>query len=51
MGLVSIVVYRQQRVDFIPTALMAALGEKLGMDPWIIQPPCCGSGQEPFFSE
>jgi hypothetical protein len=26
------------------------LREKLGMDPWIGQPSCCGLGRKPFFS-
>jgi hypothetical protein len=34
---------------FTPTALMAGSGEKLGTDPWIGQPSCCGFCQEPFF--
>jgi hypothetical protein len=29
---------------------MAGLGEKLGTDPWIGQPACCGLYREPFFS-
>jgi hypothetical protein len=29
---------------------MVVLGEKLGIDPWIGQPSCCGLGWEPFFS-
>jgi hypothetical protein len=29
---------------------MAILGEKLGTDPRICQPACCGLGWEPFFS-
>jgi hypothetical protein len=29
---------------------MAALGEKLGTDPRIGQPVCCGLCREPFFS-
>jgi hypothetical protein len=29
---------------------MAASGEKLGTDPWIGQPACCGLCQEHFFS-
>jgi hypothetical protein len=37
-------------LGFTPTALMAAMGEKLGMNPRIGQPTCCGSGWEPFFS-
>jgi hypothetical protein len=28
---------------------MIVMGGKLGMDPWIGQPACRGSGQEPFF--
>jgi hypothetical protein len=36
--------------DFTPTASMVGLGEKLGTDPRIGQPSCCGLGQEPFFS-
>jgi hypothetical protein len=32
------------------TASMAVVGEKLGMDPRIGQPVCCGLGREPFFS-
>jgi hypothetical protein len=35
---------------FIPTASMAGSGEKLGTDPWIDQPLCCGLCREPFFS-
>jgi hypothetical protein len=35
---------------FTPTASMAGLGEKLGTDPWIGQPSCCGLCWEPFFS-
>jgi hypothetical protein len=35
---------------FTPTASMAILGEKLGTDPRICQPACCGLGWEPFFS-
>jgi hypothetical protein len=33
-----------------PTASLAVMGEKLGMDPRTSQPSCCGLGQEPFFS-
>jgi hypothetical protein len=29
---------------------MTAMGGKLGMDPWISQLACYGSGREPFFS-
>jgi hypothetical protein len=35
---------------FTPTASMAFYGEKLGTDPWIGQPVCCGLFLEPFFS-
>jgi hypothetical protein len=28
---------------------MAGLGEKLGKNPWIGQPSCCGLCREPFF--
>jgi hypothetical protein len=35
---------------FTPTASMSVLGEKLGMDPQIGQPACCGLYREPFFS-
>jgi hypothetical protein len=34
----------------MPPASLAGLGEKLGTDPWIGQPACCGLCQEPFFS-
>jgi hypothetical protein len=33
-----------------PTASLAVMGEKLGMDSRTDQPVCCGLGQEPFFS-
>jgi hypothetical protein len=35
--------------DFTPTASMAGSGEKLGMNPQIGQPLCCGLYREPFF--
>jgi hypothetical protein len=35
---------------FTPTASMADSREKLGTDPLIGQPACCGLCQEPFFS-
>jgi hypothetical protein len=38
-------------LNFTPTISMVVIGEKLGMDPWIGQPVCCGSGREPFLSE
>jgi hypothetical protein len=50
MCLASLVVDCQQKIDFAPTASMVALGEKLGMNPWIGQLSCCGLGREPFFS-
>jgi hypothetical protein len=31
------------------TASMAGSEEKLGTDPWISQPSCCGLCREPFF--
>jgi hypothetical protein len=36
--------------NFTPCALVTTLGEKLGTDPWIGQPACCGLCQKPFFS-
>jgi hypothetical protein len=35
---------------FTPTPSMAGLGEKLGTDPRISQPLCCGLCREPLFS-
>jgi hypothetical protein len=35
---------------FTLTASMAALGLKLGTNPWIGQPACCALCREPFFS-
>jgi hypothetical protein len=32
------------------TALLVGSEEKLGTDPWIGQPVCCGLCREPFFS-
>jgi hypothetical protein len=40
----------EQVLNALIIASMAILGEKLGMDPWIDQPACCGLCQEPFFS-
>jgi hypothetical protein len=34
----------------MPPASLAGLGEKLGTDPRIGQPACCGLCREPFFS-
>jgi hypothetical protein len=34
----------------MPPALLAGSGEKLGTDPWISQPACCGLCRGPFFS-
>jgi hypothetical protein len=36
---------------FTPTASMSSSGEKLGTDPRIGQPSCCGLCQEPFSQE
>jgi hypothetical protein len=36
--------------DFILTASLVALREKVGMDPWICQSSCCRLAQKPFFS-
>jgi hypothetical protein len=36
--------------DFTLTASMAGSGEKLGTNPWIGQPSCCGLCRESFFS-
>jgi hypothetical protein len=35
---------------FTPTTPMAGSAEKLGTDPQIGQPSCCGLCREPFFS-
>jgi hypothetical protein len=37
--------------SFTPTASMAGSGDKLGTDPRIGQPSCCGLCWEPFLSE
>jgi hypothetical protein len=50
MSLISLVASHQQKIGFAPTASMAGLGEKLGMDPRIGQPVCCGLCQELFLS-
>jgi hypothetical protein len=50
MGSVSLVAHRQLMLGFAPTASTDVLGQKLGMDPWIGQSWCWGSGQEPIFS-
>jgi hypothetical protein len=50
MSPVSLVVGRQQKIGFVPTASLVGLGEKLDTEPRIGQPPCCGLCQEPFFS-
>jgi hypothetical protein len=36
--------------DFTSIASMAGSGEKLGTNPRISQPSCCGLCREPFFS-
>jgi hypothetical protein len=38
-------------LDFTPTTSLAGGGEKLGGDPQIGQPTCCGLRRELFFSE
>jgi hypothetical protein len=50
MGPVSLVVGRQHKVGFAPTASMAILGEKLGTYPRIGQSVCSGLCREHFFS-
>jgi hypothetical protein len=50
MGLISLVADHQQNVGFASTASLVGLGEKLGMNPRIGQPLCCGLCREPFFS-
>jgi hypothetical protein len=42
MGPITQVAGRQQKIDFTPTASMAGLEEKLGMNPRIGQSTCCG---------
>jgi hypothetical protein len=42
--------YRQQMLEFAHTASLVGSGDKLGMDPRIDQPACCGLCREPFFS-
>jgi hypothetical protein len=49
MGPVNLIAHCQQMVGFTPTASMAAMGEKLGMNPRIGQPLRCRSGREPCF--
>jgi hypothetical protein len=49
MGPVSLVVGCQQELTFSHCSL-AVVGEKLGMDPRIGWPSCCGLCWEPFFS-
>jgi hypothetical protein len=41
---------RQQMLGFAPTASLVGLVEKLGTDPQIGHPTCCGLCWEPFFS-
>jgi hypothetical protein len=50
MGPVSLLAGRQQKVAFAPTASLVGSGEKLGTDPQISQPTCCGLCREPSFS-
>jgi hypothetical protein len=49
MGPVSLVACCRQMFDLLH-CLIGDSGEKLGMDPWIGQPVCCGLCQQPFFS-
>jgi hypothetical protein len=49
MGPVSLVVSCPQELTF-PHCSLAVVGEKLGMDPRIGWPSCCGLCREPFFS-
>jgi hypothetical protein len=49
MGPVSLVVSCQQELTFLHCSLVV-VGEKLGMDPRIGRPLCCGLCREPFFS-
>jgi hypothetical protein len=49
VGPVSLVVGCQQELTF-PHCSLAVVGEKLGTDPRIGRPSCCGLCQEPFFS-
>jgi hypothetical protein len=49
MGIVSQVVGCQQELTF-PHYSLAVVGEKLGTDPRIGRPSCCGLCREPFFS-
>jgi hypothetical protein len=50
MGLVSLVVGRQQKAGFASTALLVGSGDKLGTNSWIDQLSCCELCREPFFS-
>jgi hypothetical protein len=47
---VSLVASCQRMLGFALAASMVCSGEKLGADPWIDQPTCCGLCREPFFS-
>jgi hypothetical protein len=50
MGPISLVADCQQKIGFAPTASIAVLGKKLGTDPWISQPVCCGLSRKSFFT-
>jgi hypothetical protein len=50
MGPVSLVACRRQMLGFTPTASLVGSREKLGTDPRIGQPTCCGLCQKSFFS-
>jgi hypothetical protein len=51
IGPVSLVAYRQQRVDLPPLFSMTDLEKKLGMNPRIGQPVCYGLCRESFSRE
>jgi hypothetical protein len=50
MGPINLVIGHRQELGLHPPASLAGSGEKLGMNPWIGQPTCCGLCREPFFS-
>jgi hypothetical protein len=51
MGPISLVVCCRQMLGFAPTTSLVGSGEKLGTDPRIGQPTCCGLYQSPFSRE
>jgi hypothetical protein len=50
MGSINLVVGHRQELGLRAPTSLAGSGEKLGTDPRIGQPVCCGLCQEPFFS-